>query len=184
MILWTKYLDNSWPCTKQVKNDAEKQWKKFDADVWKIIFSLTFNSMESNHTERLLVCYKFMNKFKSLAYVYRFIARPPVLLQKKISIDNSVRRLLLLKIVLYSLFADAIDGLRPNSAYADPVLIDMRWWHLHKKIPFFHSGRDNFKSGSEYLGINRSCISRFLCCNMRILKKSKNRSAYGSYFRK
>ena len=38
-------------------------------------------------------------------------------------IDNSVRRVLLLKIVLYSLFADAIDGLRPNSAYADPF-----WW--------------------------------------------------------
>ena len=34
MILWTKYLDNSRPCTKQVKNDTEKQWKKFVADVW------------------------------------------------------------------------------------------------------------------------------------------------------
>ena len=72
---------------------------------------------------------QILEKFKSLAYVfnfrYRFIARPPVLLQKKFSIDNSVRRLLLLKIVLHSLFDDAIDGLRPNSAYA--VLIDMRW---------------------------------------------------------
>ena len=27
IILWTKYLDNSRPCTKQVKNDAEKQEK-------------------------------------------------------------------------------------------------------------------------------------------------------------
>ena len=53
-------------------------------------------------------------------FKYRFIARPPVLLQKIFSMYNSVRRLLLLKIVLHSLFADAIDGLRPNSAYADP----------------------------------------------------------------
>ena len=51
----------------------------------------------------------------------------PFYCKKKFSIDNSVRRLLLLKIVLHSLFADAIDGLRPNSAYAGPVLIDMRW---------------------------------------------------------
>ena len=36
------------------------------------------------------------------------------------SIGNSVRRLLLLKFVLHFLFADAIYGLRPNSAYADP----------------------------------------------------------------
>ena len=60
-------------------------------------------------------------KFESLAYVfnfrYRFIARPPFYC-KKFSIDNSVRRLLLLKFVLHSLFADAIGGLRPNSAYA------------------------------------------------------------------
>ena len=35
IILWTKYLDNSRPCTKQVKNDTEKQWKKFVADDWK-----------------------------------------------------------------------------------------------------------------------------------------------------
>ena len=39
LILWTKYLDKSRPCTKQVKNDTEKQWKKFVADVWKIIFA-------------------------------------------------------------------------------------------------------------------------------------------------
>ena len=35
MILSTKYLDNLRPFTKQVKNDKEKQWKKFEADVWK-----------------------------------------------------------------------------------------------------------------------------------------------------
>ena len=60
MILWTKYFDNSRPCTKQMKNDTEKQWKKFVADVWKIIFSMTFNSMESYHPEHLLVYYKFL----------------------------------------------------------------------------------------------------------------------------
>ena len=60
MILWTKYLDNSRTCTKQVKLIQKKQWKKFVADVWKIIFSLTFNSMESYHPEHLLVYYKFL----------------------------------------------------------------------------------------------------------------------------
>ena len=52
---------------------------------------------------------------------------------------------MLLKIVLPSLFADAIDGLRPNSAYADPL-----WWisggSICIKKTFFHSGRNNFKS--------------------------------------
>ena len=47
MILSTKYLDNSRPFTKQVKNDKEKQWKKFEADVWKIFFDLTL--AEWNH---------------------------------------------------------------------------------------------------------------------------------------
>ena len=60
MILKTKYLDNSRPCTKEVKNDSEKQWKKFVADVWKIISSLTLNIMESYHPEHLLVYYKFL----------------------------------------------------------------------------------------------------------------------------
>ena len=35
MILSTKYFDNLRPFTKQVKNDKENQWKKFEADVWK-----------------------------------------------------------------------------------------------------------------------------------------------------
>ena len=35
MILSTKYFDNLRPFTKQVKNDIENQWKKFEADVWK-----------------------------------------------------------------------------------------------------------------------------------------------------
>ena len=47
MILSTKFLYNLRPFTKQVKNDKEKQWKKFEADVWKIFFGLTFT--EWNH---------------------------------------------------------------------------------------------------------------------------------------
>ena len=54
MILWTKYLDNSRPCTKQVKMIQKNNIKKCVADVWKIIFSLIFNSMESYHSEHLL----------------------------------------------------------------------------------------------------------------------------------
>ena len=124
IILSTKYLYNLRPFTKHVKNDKEKQWKKFEANVWKIFFVLTFNRMESYHPEHKLVYYKFLKKIISLAYVvnfrYTFNARPPFYCKWFLSIDNSVWRLLLLKIVLHSLFADAIDGLRPNSAYADP----------------------------------------------------------------
>ena len=72
MILLTKYFDNLRPCTKQVKNDTEKQWKKFIADVWKIIFGYTFNKMESYHPEDLLVDYKFWKKNKSWAYIVNF----------------------------------------------------------------------------------------------------------------
>ena len=43
--------------------------KKFVADVWKIIFGLTFNRMESYHPEHLLVYYKILKKVKSSAYV-------------------------------------------------------------------------------------------------------------------
>ena len=60
MILSTKYFDNLRPFTKQVKNDKENQWKKFEADVWKILFGLTLNRMESYHPEHLLVYYKFL----------------------------------------------------------------------------------------------------------------------------
>ena len=62
MILSTKYLDNLRPFTKQVKNDKEKQWKKFEADVRKIFFGSTFNRMESCHPEHLLVYYKSLKK--------------------------------------------------------------------------------------------------------------------------
>ena len=60
MILLTKYLDNLRLFTKQVKNDKEKQWKKFEVDVWKIFFGLTLNRMESYHPEHQLVYYKFL----------------------------------------------------------------------------------------------------------------------------
>ena len=59
--------------------------------------------------------------------------------------DNSVQRLLLLKIVLHSLFDDAIDGLRPNKAYADPLWW-ISGWNICTKRPYFHSGRNNFNS--------------------------------------
>ena len=99
--------------------------------------------MESYRPELLLVYYKFLKKFKSLAYIfnfrYRFIARPPppVLLQFFCSIDKSVRRLLLLKIVLHSLFADALYDLRPNSAYADPFCLICGCSICIKKTYFF-----------------------------------------------
>ena len=60
-------------------------------------------------------------------------------------IDNSVRRLLLLKIVLHSLFADALYGLWPNSAYTDPFWSKCGGSVCIKNL-FFHSGRDNFKA--------------------------------------
>ena len=62
MIFSTKYLDNLRPLTKQVKNEKEKQWKMFEADVWKIFFGLTLNRMESYPPEHLLVYYKFFKK--------------------------------------------------------------------------------------------------------------------------
>ena len=128
MILSTKYLDNLRPFIKEVNNYKEKQWKKFEADVWKIIFGLTFNRMESFHPKHLRTSLlQVLEKFISLAYVVNvvntFNARPPFYCKWFLSIDNSVRRLLLLKIVLHSLFADAIDGIRPNSGNADPF-----WW--------------------------------------------------------
>ena len=97
----------------------------------KIIFSLTLNSMESYHLEHLLVDYKFLKNL-NLWPTYStsgigLLQDHPFYCKKNFSVDYSVRRLLLLEIVLHSLFADAIDGLRPNSAYADRILIDMRW---------------------------------------------------------
>ena len=62
IILLTKYSDNLRPFTKQVNYDKEKNWKKFEADVWKICFGLTFNRMESYHPELQLVYYKFLKK--------------------------------------------------------------------------------------------------------------------------
>ena len=38
MILSTKYLDNLRPFTKHVKTDKEKQWKKFEANLFRFDF--------------------------------------------------------------------------------------------------------------------------------------------------
>ena len=70
---------------------------------------------------------------------------PPFYCKWFLSIDNSVRRLLLLKIVLHSLFADAIDGLRPDSGNADPFWW-ISGWSICLKKTYFHSGRNNYKS--------------------------------------
>ena len=99
--------------------------KKVCSRCLKIIFSLTLNSMESYNPEHLLVYYKFLKNL-NLWRTYStsgigLLQDPPFYCKFVFSIDYSVRRLLLLKIVLHSLFADAIDGLRPNSAYADPL---------------------------------------------------------------
>ena len=158
-------------CNRCLKNHVQLDFKQYE-----IIPSRTYTSL-----------LQILEKFKSMAYVFnfrcRFIARPPVLLQKKISIDNSVRRLPLLKIVLLFLFADAIDGLHPNSAYADPFWLICSGSICIKKT-FFHSGRDNLKVGSEYLDINRFCISRVFLLQRENIKKLKNRSACRCYFRK
>ena len=102
-----------------------KKWKQFVADVQKIIFGWTFNRMESYHPEHLLSTTNSWKKIKVLAFVvnfrYRFIARSPFYWKWFLSIYNSVRRIMLLKLVMHSLLADAIDGLPPNSAYADPL---------------------------------------------------------------
>ena len=81
---------------------------------------LTFNSMEITST-CLLKILKKLNLWLTFSTSGIGLLLDPRFIAKKLSsIDNSVRRLLLLKIVLHSLFADAIDGWRPNSAYADP----------------------------------------------------------------
>ena len=91
---------------------------KFDVGFFKCIsFSKVFNK------NSLLKCSwrAYYAPFAVLRYICKWF----------LSIDNSVRRLLLLKIVLHSLFADAIDGLRPNLAYT-----------LHKKTFFpFRTGK-------------------------------------------
>ena len=157
-------------CSRCLKNHFQLDFKQYG-----IISSRTSTSL-----------LQVFEKFKSLAYVfnfrYMFIARPPVLFKKKLSIDNSVRRLLLLKIVLHSLFADAIDGLRPNSAYADPF-----WLICGGSIciikTFFHSGRDNLSR--KWIPGHKSVLHiKVSLLQSENIKKSKNQSAYGCYFRK
>ena len=104
--------------------------------------------MESYHPEHLQVYNKFLKNL-NLWRTYStsgkgLLQDPPFYCKKIFSIDNSARRLLLLKIVLHSLFADAIDGSRPNSAYADPFCL-IYGGSICIKRHFFHSVRDNFK---------------------------------------
>ena len=86
-----------------------------------------------------------------------------------LSIDYSVRRLLLLKIVLHSLFADAIDGLRPNLANADPFWW-ISGWSICLKKPYFHSGRNNFKSEVITWVFIGPAYQGFFVAKLRILK--------------
>ena len=151
-----------------------------------------------------------------------------------LSIDNSVRRLLLLKIVLHSL--------RPNSAYADPfwlisgrsicikhlfiiqdgINFSGKWIPGHTSVlnikvfgfslyldTFGASILNHFKLlcvvGDHWVWrgfgarnahvVHIVNLIRFkivyiwvevsfcICCNVKIQKKSRNRSAYGCYFR-
>ena len=62
MILSTKYLDNLRQFTKQVKHDKEKQWKMFEADVWKIFSAWLLTEWKHKHPEHKLVYYKFLKK--------------------------------------------------------------------------------------------------------------------------
>ena len=209
---------------KTGKNDTEKQWKRFVADVWKIIFSwscpiwdlhlflcwdhsflnlsylrtfwvsnipryfyFAFNSMESYRPEHLLVYYNFLKKIKSFAYVVNFrysvFARPPFYCKWFVSIDNSVRRLLLLKIVLHYLFDDAIHGLRPNSAYADPFWLICGCSICIKKT--FVSIQDGITFSRKWIPGHISVLHvKVSLLQRENIKKSKIRSAYECYFRK
>ena len=89
MILWTKYLDNSRPCTKQVKMMQQNNEKSL-YQMSENHFQLEFKQygIISSRTSTCTSLLRILEKIKSLAYVfnfrYRSIARPPVLLRKKI----------------------------------------------------------------------------------------------------
>ena len=78
----------------------------------------------------LFLLLQIFEKVKSVAYLvhfrYWFIARTtlhPFYCKWFLTMDNWVRRLLLLKMLLYFLMADAIDDLRPNWAYTGPFWV-------------------------------------------------------------
>ena len=137
------------------------------------------------HPEHLLVYYKFMKNF-NLWRTYStsdicLLQDPPFYCKIFFSIDNSVRRFLLLKIVLHSLFADAIDDLRPNSAYTDPFWLICGGSICIIKTFFIQDGitlsRKWIPGHKSVLHFKVSLLQR------ENIKKSKNRSAYGCYFR-
>ena len=187
MILWTNYFDNSRPCTKQVKNDTEKQRKRFVAYLWKIIFISTFNTIGSQHPVHLLVYYKFLKNFnlwRTYSTSGNGLLQDPLFYWINFcSIDNSVRRLLLLKIVLHSLFADALYGLRPKSAYAGPFWL-ICCGGICTKNTFF-SIQDGITLRRKSIPGLRSVLHiKVSLVQHENIKISKNRSAYGCYFRK
>ena len=154
-------------CSRCLKNHFQLDFKQYG-----IISSRTSTSL-----------LQILEQFKSLAYVfnfrYRFIARPPVLWQKTFSMDNSVRRLLLVKFVLHSLFS---DGLRPNSAYADPFWLICSGSICIKKYLF--SIQDGITLSRKWISRHKSDLHiKVSLLQRENIEKSKNRSAYGCYFR-
>ena len=84
MILRTKYLDNLRPCSKQVKmikKNNEKSLKQISEKSFSVWLLAEWNNIIPN----IYLSTTNSSKVASLAYVvnfrYRFIAKPPVLLQ-------------------------------------------------------------------------------------------------------
>ena len=99
---------------------------------------------------------------------------PPFYCKWFLSIDNSVQRLLLLKIVLHSLFADAIYGLRPNSAYADTLWWISGWSICIKKTLIFIQGGItlSWKWIPGYIAVLHIKVSLLQRENTKKIKKS------------
>ena len=105
---------------------------------------------------------------------------PPFYCKKFCSIDNSIRRLLLLKIVLHSLFADALYGLRPNSAYADPFWLICGGSICVKKT--FFSIQDGITLSRKSIPGHKSVLHiKFSLVQRENIKKSKNRMSWYPY---
>ena len=142
--------------------------------------------METYHPEHLLVYYKFL---KNLNFWLTYSTSGIGILQdhpfycklffRKITQfkDFCCSKLCCIPCLLMLLMA--YDPIQPTQTRLDWYAVAA----LALKRPF--SIKDGITLSRKRIpGINRSCISSFLCCNARILKKTKNRSAYGCYFRK
>ena len=98
---------------------------------------------------------------------------PPFYCKWFLSIDKSVQRLLFLKIVLHSLFADVIDGLRPNSAYADPLWWISGWSICIKNFIFIQGGITlSRKWIPGYISVLHIKVSLLQCENTKKIEKS------------